>query len=287
MIDSETKLYLVSTAGIGLVLLWCIKHALKKLEQKHISTAQESDYLGGVRRRSPPFIRGLRKMREDVVHDLAIRFSVIRRTFLVVGVLVWLFAMAFPFMHEVSATFVSLIAGALAVIVGIATRPFVENLISGIVISLSRQLNIGDTIEIDEQYGTVQDISVTHTTVKLWDWRKYMIPNSQMLNTDFVNYCTENNYLWAYVKFWVSTEADINLVKDIALKTFSSCTELKSPEPPRFWVMDIEKESVKCWIAGWADSPANAWRLKSEVRQKLMAELKSHGIRTHSYYISK
>ena len=287
MIEDGTLIYLASTCVVGLIILWWGKRFLDKLEQERITSAKESDFLGGVRKRRPPFIRGLRKMREDIIHDLAIRFTVIRRAFLGVGFFIWILAISFPFLHKISTTFVSLIAGAVAVILGIAARPFVENLISGVVISLSRQLNIGDTIEIEGQYGTVEDISVTHTTMKLWDWRKHMTPNSQMLNTNFVNYSTEDISLWAYVEFWVSVDSDIKLVKQLALQAVTESSELESPEPPRFWVMNIEKESVKCWVAGWANSPGNAWRLRSEVRQNLMCKLKEHGISPHSYHLTR
>lgn len=285
MDENRTLIYIAFTTIIGLIILWWGKRFLQKLEQERITSAKESDFLGGVRYRRPPFIRGLRKMREEIIHDLAIRFTVIRRAFLVFGVMIWLFAIAFPFLHKVSATFVSLIAGAVAVVLGIAARPFVENLISGVVISLSRQLNIGDTIEIAGQYGTVEDVSVTHTTIKLWDWRKYMIPNSEMLNNDFVNYSTQDVSLWAHVEFWVSTETDMKLVKQLALKAVLESSELQSSEQPRFWVMEMAKESVKCWVAGWANSPGNAWRLKSEVRQNLLNAFSEHGITTHGYHL--
>ena len=108
-----------------------------------------------------------------------------------------------------------------------------------------------------------------------------------MLNTNFVNYSTEDITLWAYVEFWVSVDSDIKLVKQLALQAVTESSELEAPEPARFWVMNIEKESVKCWVAGWANSPGNAWRLRSEVRQNLMCKLKEHGISPHSYHLTR
>jgi len=45
--------------------------------------------------------------------------------------------------------------------------------------------------------------------------------------------------------------------------------------------MRMEKENVTCWVAAWADSPAEAWNLKSDIAIRLIREFREHGIPTH------
>jgi small-conductance mechanosensitive channel len=174
--------------------------------------------------------------------------------------------------------------GSAAIITGMAAKPFIENFLSGIAITASRMLNIGDTIKLNDNYGTIEDISATHTVVKLWDWRRFVIPNSSMINHEFVNYTLHDKWLWAHVEFFVSYEADMELVKSIAEDSARQCKHAQDIEEPSFWIMETNEKSIKCWIAAWASSPMEAWELKAEIRTSLIMELSKAGINTHVNY---
>ena len=227
-----------------------------------------------------------RQERRDIVKGVKSRFTVIRRTLVIFLVAVWALAMALPFVGKLPSTMISIIVAVSTAVVGIAARPLVENMISGIVISFSKQLRVGDTLVVDGQYGTVEDISITHTKIKTWDWKRYIIPNSRMLNKEFVNLTLNDNLLWAYVEFSVSYKADIDEVKQIAIDVAAKSKHHNNQEVPQFWIKSMEKESVFCWIAAWADSPAEAWNLKSDVCTQLIREFRAKGISTHLTNVS-
>ena len=46
----------------------------------------------------------------------------------------------------------------------------------------------------------------------------------------------------------------------------------------RFWVVDIERDAVCCWVAAWADSPQAAWTLMHDVRTELLRGLRREGV---------
>jgi len=280
--ESHLIVYLLITGAIGVILLWWLQRYLNKLEDQRIARVERLSQFHPIETGSPSE-HPQRDARESAADSLTARFSIMRRVILLSIVIIWILALVFPFLGQIPTTVISLLAGALAVIVGIAARPFVENMISGIVISFSRQLRTGDTVLMDDRYGTVEDISLTHTVIKLWDWRRYIIPNNQMLSKDFINYSITDSYIWEHIEFWVSYEADITTVKEIALRIMSESDYFADYEAPRFWAMDMEKEGVQCWVAGWTNSPSDAWLLKTDVRSKLIQEFQKHGIKSHLY----
>jgi len=227
-----------------------------------------------------------RQERRDIVKGVKSRFTVIRRTLVIFLVAVWSLAMLLPFVGKLPSTMISIIVAVSTAVVGIAARPLVENMISGIVISFSKQLRVGDTLVVDGQYGTVEDISITHTKIKTWDWKRYIIPNSRMLNKEFVNLTLNDSLLWAYVEFSVSYESDIDEVKEIAIDAASESGHHNDQDIPQFWIKSMEKESVVCWVAAWADSPAEAWNLKSDVSMRLIRKFREKGITTHLSYVN-
>jgi small-conductance mechanosensitive channel len=214
---------------------------------------------------------------EHAAESIAARFSVTRRLLFPLLLLVAGFIASVPFLGMIPAAMVSLAVGAMTVIAGLALRPVIENSIAGLVISSSKLVNIGDTLLIEEQYGTVEDITVTHTTIKLWDWRRYVVANSRMLQIEFINYSLFDNYVWAYVEFWVDYRADLDEVERLAIEAARSSKAFAEHEEPRFWLMETGPEAVQCWVAAWANSAPDAWRLKHDTRKNLIPALARRG----------
>lgn len=187
-----------------------------------------------------------------------------------------------PFAEVLPTTFITFFVGVATLIAGLATRPLIENIMSGLVISYSRVLNVGDTIMINKSYGTVEDINLFHTVVKIWDWRRFVIPNIKMLQQEFINYSLTDSYYWASVEFYIAYDADVAIVEEIAI----SCAETsnyynKQYEKAKFWVMDMEKDSLKCWVVAWANSASEAWYLQNDIRTGMIKKFQEHQIATH------
>lgn len=75
------------------------------------------------------------------------------------------------------------------------------------------------------------------------------------------------------MEFCVEPNADTTHVEKIAKKAASNSPHISSTEPPAFWVLRMDKESIKSWVAAWADSPLAAWELRNEIRTKLIKSL--------------
>jgi len=43
----------------------------------------------------------------------------------------------------------------------------------------------------------------------------------------------------------------------------------------------LEDKGFKCWIAAWADSPADAWELGNDIRTNLIKNFDFYGIKSH------
>ena len=166
----------------------------------------------------------------QIIRGVKSRFTIIRRGLTLCVAAVWVLAMIFPFVGRLPSTMLSIVIAISTAVIGIAARPLVENMISGIVISFSKQLRVGDTLSMDGQYGTVEDISITHTKIKTWDWKRYVIPNSRMLNKEFVNLTLNDSLLWAYLEFSVSYEADLDEVGRLAVKVAGESRHHNSQE---------------------------------------------------------
>ena len=275
-------LYILCVGFSGALLIWWIRTRIIRLENRRKKRIKRLKRFESVKT-ATPVDEPVEDAIEAAVDSIENRFSIIRKLSFFSIITVWVVALIFPFIDKVPATFVSIVVAASGIIIGVAARPFIENLISGIVISFSRSVRIGDTVIIDDKYGSVEDITITHTVVKIWNWRRYIIPNSRMLSKELIN-CTINDaYQWIHVEFFVAYDYDIDLVKDLAISVASGSKYFADYEDPKFWVMDLEEKGYKCWIAAWADSPIDAWELGNDIRTELIREFRAKGIKTHKY----
>ncbi len=275
---------LIAPAALGLLvalLIWLLSSRfMQSWKSERIARIKKLENFSAVPTSSPYDDPDARARREAELNVQA-RFSVMRVVLVVllagaVGILGTL-----PFLGKLPQTLLSFIVTVTIAIVGIAARPLIENFISGIVLSFSRQLRVGDTVLLDsEHYGTVEDINPTHTVVKLWDWRRYVIPNSSMLQKELISYSHKDDYLWTHVPFHVSPAADIDEVERLAIEAATRSTHRAGFEEPQFWIREMLSGSTLCWVAAWAKNPEDAWYLRSDIRKSLVKDLKKAGIDT-------
>lgn len=209
------------------------------------------------------------------------QFSIIRKSLTLLLLLIVVLSLVFPYLGQLPATVVSLLVASTTVVVGIAAKPFVENLISGMVMSFSRHFLVGDTVAVDGHYGTIEDISLTHTTIKLWDWRRFIMPNSSMLSKEVLNYSYRGTYLWAFIEFWVAYDVDLGLLEQKVLQIAEDNKHKVSNEIPEFWVMEMNKEGVICRLGAWVSTPPDAWEWKVTVRKDLYKYMQEQGLKSH------
>lgn len=285
MFDKHLVIYLGSVGLAGLFLLWWSRTKLSKVEDQRSLRIKKLKRFESIET-STPIDSPAKTAKAAAVESVGTRFTIIRNFSFFSIVAIWLIALVFPFLNVIPATLISTLVAASGIILGIAARPFIENLIAGIVISFSRPVRVGDTVIVDDNYGTVEDITITHTVVKIWNWRRYIIPNSRMLSKEIINCTINDTYQWVHVEFLVAYGSDIQQVKALAIDAAARSRHFADYEDPRFWVMDMLEKGYRCWVAAWADSPAEAWELSNDIRSRLIEAFDANGILTHKIEVA-
>ena len=55
------------------------------------------------------------------------------------------------------------------------------NLIAGIQLAITQPIRIGDAVMVENEWGRVEEITGTYVVVKVWDWRRLVVPLSYFL----------------------------------------------------------------------------------------------------------
>lgn len=279
-IDTYTAI-VVLTGVLLIALTW---YFLRRLVRRRRQLWERRDILNPVivKRSEAPNENSLRRR---AAVSLSRRVSIISTIFVSLIVLLLAVFLAFPYLDQLPRTLISILVGSSAVISGMAFRPVIENFTAGVVITFARPFRIGDTVLIDGHYGTIEDITSINTILKIWDWRRYVIPNGRMISKEFINYTLQEGTIWTKVSFWVAYDADLEKVKELAKGSAGESKHLMDQEEASFWIMDLQRDGYQCWVAAWADSPATAWELGNDIRTSLIMSFQQHGIRAQSFRV--
>lgn len=277
-----------SLVYVGLVLLlglWAYVRTWRALrlheqQRREDLAAREDDDLEAIHSRSHEVRLG-RDTKSRAAASIGSRFTVHRRVLLPLVMGVTLLLASLPFMSAIPATTLSVVIAIITLVLGVAARPMLENAFAGLMMSLSKVIRVGDTVRISGWYGSIEDISVTHTTVRIWDGKRFVLPNSVIIQKEIVNYSLFDQRLWASVEFWVAWDTNIGKIRKLATEAAEDSPHFLNIEPPTVWVISTEKDAVGLWIAAWAANSADAWTLSEEIRTRLIETFQKHNIRTH------
>jgi len=271
----------------GAACWWVLSLLLKRNKASNTERVAKTPRFDAVEPGSAPMRDPSATFRDRALRNLDAQYTIIRRTIFLVVAFVWLVIAALPYFGTISTGAVSLLGAGGAVILGIAARPLLENLISGYVVTFSKQFFPGDTVMMDGEYGTIHDITPTHTVIRLWDWRRYVVPNSAMLTKEIISYANPDGLIWACLKFRIAYDADLDEVKAVAIRAARESEHLAGTDDPQLWIMRMDRESIECWLSMWTRGPADAWAIRVATAERLIREFADKGIRSHVYQVAR
>jgi small-conductance mechanosensitive channel len=166
-------------------------------------------------------------------------------------------------------------AGVVGIIAGLALQPILTNMVAGIQIALTQPIRIDDAVIVEGEWGNVEEITSTYVVVKLWDWRRMVLPLSYFITKPFQNWTRENARLIGTAFFYVDYEAPIDRLR-AAFEDIVKASKLWDGEVQVMQVTDITERVLQVRCLASARSAGMAFDLRCEIREKLMAFMRDH-----------
>lgn len=166
---------------------------------------------------------------------------------------------------------VSLIAsaGAAGIIVGLALRPLLTNLFAGIQLAITQPIRIGDAVIVENEWGWVEEITGTYVVIKLWDWRRMVVPLSYFLEKPFQNWTRQSTDLIGTVLLWVDYTVPVEPIRR-KLEEIAKASKLWDGQVVNLQVVDSNERAVQLRALVSARTSPQAWDLRCEVREQLI-----------------
>ncbi|QOZ76430.1 mechanosensitive ion channel family protein [Bradyrhizobium sp. CCBAU 53351] len=161
-------------------------------------------------------------------------------------------------------------AGAAGIIVGLAARPLLSNLIAGLQIAITQPIRIEDAVIIENEWGWVEDIASTYVVIRLWDWRRMVVPLSHFIEKPFQNWTRDTASLIGVIALHVDYRADVPRIRRW-LEDAVKQSKLWDGAVVNLQVIDADSRTIELRALVSARNAPQSWDLRCEMREKLIA----------------
>jgi potassium efflux system protein len=259
-LSADTVAWLRQLLGLGQIaaVAWFIVQLVsvieELIEQKYLLEAKDN--------------LGARRIRTQ--------FQMVRRIVLVSVYLLAIAAMlmTFPKIRQFGAGLLAS-AGVAGLVIGVAARPFLENLIAGIQIGLTQPIRIDDIVIVEGEFGRVAEINATHVVVHLWDDRRFVVPLNYFNTKPFQNWTRTGSELLGTVFFYVDYTFPVVEGRQELQRILEACPLWDG----RAWglqVTNATERTVELRALMSALSASTAWDLRCHVRERFIAFLQQN-----------
>jgi small-conductance mechanosensitive channel len=166
-------------------------------------------------------------------------------------------------------------AGVAGIIIGMAMKPTLSNLIAGVQIALTQPIRIEDAVIVEGDWGWIEEINITYVVVRTWDWRRLVLPLSYFIEHPFQNWTKKTAQLIGSVYLYVDFTVPIDELR-AELDRLVKSSKLWREEVVVLQVSDVKEYTIELRALADARTAGETWDLRCYIREGLIKYLQEH-----------
>lgn len=169
------------------------------------------------------------------------------------------------------------IFGALSVGIGFGLQNVVLNFIAGLILAFERPIHIGDTIEVDMEFGVVSEIGIRASKIKKFSGSEVIIPNGDLISKKVINFTLSDEKRRFKVPFRTSIDAEPRKVMALLTQVASGHENTLKEPAPKTYFAGYGDTSLDFFLYFWTEF-STGLSTQSEVIIRAHEALKEAGI---------
>ena len=160
-------------------------------------------------------------------------------------------------------------AGIAGIVIGLAAQRSIGTLLAGFQVALTRPIRIDDVVIVENEWGRIEDITLTFVIVAIWDQRRLILPITYFMEHPFENWTSTSSDILGTVFFHVDYTMPIEPLREELDRILAKSTywdgRLRS-----ILVTDAKENTLQVRAMASAADGDQAWFLRCELREKLV-----------------
>ena len=161
-------------------------------------------------------------------------------------------------------------AGIAGIVVGLAAQRSIATLLAGFQIALTQPIRVDDVVIVENEWGRVEDITLTYVVVRVWDQRRLIVPMTHFIERPFQNWTRTSSDILCTVYLYMDYSVPVGPLREELTRIL---------EQSKYWdrrvnvlqVTDSKEHTVELRALASAADASLGWDLRCEVREQLVA----------------
>lgn len=191
----------------------------------------------------------------------------------IVNSLIIILSIAFALLtfNQVRSIGISLLtsAGVIGIIVGFAAQKSIGMILAGIQLAITQPIRLDDVVVIEDEWGRIEEITLTYVVVKIWDERRLIFPVTWFLEKPFQNWTQKSADITGSVFLYVDYNFPVERIRQELPEMLKNNTDWDG----RMWNVQVTKtteqyKEIRVLLTS-VDASKN-WDLRASIREKLI-----------------
>ena len=168
--------------------------------------------------------------------------------------------------------------GALGVGIGFGLQNIVLNFVAGLILAFERPINLGDTIEIDQEFGIVTNIGVRSSNIKSYSGYEAIIPNGDLISKKVINYTLTNRDRRSKIIMKTAPNADPEKVIELFNKIAIAEPNTQNYPAPNTYFYGYDPDGNLSFALIYWTTFSDTLKTDSDIALNIFSKLKEEGI---------
>ena len=161
-------------------------------------------------------------------------------------------------------------AGIAGIVVGFAAQRSIATLLAGFQIALTQPIRVDDVVIVDNEWGRIEDITLTYVVVRIWDRRALVVPITYFIENPFQNWTRSSADILGTVVLYLDYAVPVDRLR-LELTRILNASRYWDGRVNALQVTDATEHTLQLRALASAADASQAWDLRCEIREKLIA----------------
>ena len=166
-------------------------------------------------------------------------------------------------------------AGIAGMVLGFAAQKTLGNFVAGIQIAFAQPIRLEDVVIVENEWGWIEEITLTYVVVRIWDLRRLVVPISYFVEKPFQNWTRVSAEILGTVFIYADYTAPIQKIRE-ELTRILKANPRWNKKVDCLQVTDAKEHTVEIRALMSAKDSPTAWDLRCEVREQLLSFLQQN-----------
>jgi small-conductance mechanosensitive channel len=197
-------------------------------------------------------------------------------TTIIIFIAVAIVLMSFSRVRELGTSILAS-AGIAGIIVGLAAQKSLTNLLAGFQIAFTQPIRLDDVVIVENEWGRIEEITLTYVVVRIWDLRRLVVPISYFIDKPFQNWTRVSAEILGTVFIYTDYTISVDEIR-------KELTRILKNEGKQYWdgklgmvqVTNTSEKGIELRALVSSASADHSWDLRCLIREQLIAYIQKN-----------